>query len=98
MDRPWPFEDAPDTEVFTLVRILAGEAPIRLVTHDADDGAWQFLDGEAVLTSDAALAALAEIIHLDPSVHVLADLPLGWYAIRRDAGDAWDRQEGEPEG
>ena len=34
----WPFPDPPDAEVIALVRILAGESPLRLVSHDAEDG------------------------------------------------------------
>jgi hypothetical protein len=95
-DPDWPFSDPPETEAFTLARIAEGDAPIRLVTHDADDGAWQFLDGEAVLESDAALVPLGLLAALDRSILELADLPLGWYATRPEPGAPWARSEGEP--
>lgn len=98
MELNWRFKDDPDTEVFTLARIIDGEATIRLVTHDAEDGAWQFLDGEAVLTSDGAMAALGEMVAVDASLSELADLPLGWYAWRDAPDSPWERHEGEPEG
>ncbi len=34
----WPFDDPEETEVITLERILRGESPLLLVTHDLDDG------------------------------------------------------------
>src|SRR5262245_5966479 len=46
MSTGWPFADPEDTAVITLDRILRGESTLRLVTHDEDDGSWQFLDGE----------------------------------------------------
>jgi hypothetical protein len=97
MELDWPFEDDPDTVAFIVWRIVKGETPILLVSHD-DDGDWQFLDGEAVLTSDAARVSLANVVRMDPGVVELADLPPGWYARRDAPGSPWTRAEGEPEG
>jgi hypothetical protein len=49
-----------------------------LVTHKAEDGAWQFLprDG-AGLVKDAALVSLREMIERDGTLAELADLPRG---------------------
>ena len=44
----WRFDDPEETEVIALERILRGESPLLLVTHDLEDGGWQFLDGEHV--------------------------------------------------
>ena len=52
MSPDWPFDDPEETEVITLERILRGESPLLLVTHDLEDGGWQFLDGEHVFESD----------------------------------------------
>jgi hypothetical protein len=98
MDEDWPFPDPPEVEAFSLGRIVDGGATIRLVTHDEDDGAWQFLDGEAVLESDAVLVPLGLLAGLDRSILELADLPPGWYATRPDADAPWARAEGEPPG
>ena len=40
----WLFADTPTTAFITTRQVLEG-ATILLVTHDADDGAWQFLCG-----------------------------------------------------
>ncbi|WP_235905665.1 hypothetical protein [Tautonia marina] len=95
-DAQWPFADPPDTAVFTLDRVLDGETPVLLVTHDADDESWQFLDGEHVFEEDARVVALGEIVQLDPTLLDLADLPLGGFAWRSGPGDPWNRGEGEP--
>lgn len=92
----WPFADPPDTEVITLERILRGESPVRLVTHDADDGAWQLLDGGHVFEEDAVLVLLGEMVQFEPALRALADLPRGWYAWRSDAEAPWQTRSGEP--
>src|SRR5947209_12602760 len=38
----WPFAEPEDLAVFTLKRIVRGESPILMVSHDEDDGGWQF--------------------------------------------------------
>ncbi|HYF64692.1 MAG TPA: hypothetical protein VD886_17840 [Herpetosiphonaceae bacterium] len=86
----WPFDDPPNVATLTLRRIVQGDAPIRFVTHDDDDGMWQFLDGEEVSEDEAILVGLAEIVAHDPTVAQLADLPLGWYAVRDSVQDQWE--------
>jgi len=92
-DPSWPFADPPETEVITLARILKGDAPLRLVTHDEDDGSWQFLDGDQVFEEDAALVTLGFMAMLEPSILELGDLPIGWQAIRDDPDQPWRRDE-----
>ncbi len=93
---PWPFADPPDCEAITLDRILLGESVLRLVTHDEDDGSWQFLDGEYVFEEDAMVVSLAEMVEFDPTILALADLPIGWYAWRSGPDGPWNRAQGEP--
>ena len=66
--------------MITLKRILQAERPIRYVSHDLDDGGWQFLDGGDLHEEDAMVVGLGEIVRFDPTVRELADLPLAWYA------------------
>ncbi|MDR3638432.1 MAG: hypothetical protein P4L84_31805 [Isosphaeraceae bacterium] len=95
-DNTWPFGDSEDTAVITLGRILRGETSLLLVTHDEDDGSWQFLDGEHVLEEDAVVVGLAEMVQFDPSLLELADLPEGAYARRSAPGQSWIRGDGDP--
>jgi hypothetical protein len=94
----WRFPDREDTEVIVLARILRGAAPLRLVTHDEEDGGWQFLDGDHVFDDDAVVVCLGEMVQFDPSLRALADLPAGGYAWRRGPGGPWSRARGEPPG
>jgi len=96
MSLDWPFDDPEETEVITLERILRGESPLLLVTHDLDDGAWQFLDGEHVFEDDGVTVLLGEMVQFDASLEPLADLPPGWYAWRTAPDEPWQRTEGEP--
>jgi hypothetical protein len=88
----WPFIDARNTAVFSTRHVIEEGKPILLVTHDQDDGAWQFHTAKTVLASDAKIVALDEIVYGDPSVVELADLPLGWSAIRDSITTPWKRQ------
>jgi hypothetical protein len=96
MSTDWPFPEPENTQVITLDRILRGEALLRLVTHDEDDGSWQFLDGEHVLEEDALVVDLGEMTQFDPSLLQLAELPLGSYAWRGGPDQPWSRAAGEP--
>jgi predicted adenylyl cyclase CyaB len=94
----WRFADSQDTLVVTLERILRGGSAVLLVTHDSDDGGWQFLDGEHVFEEDGTTVLLGEMAQFDPSLLELADLPVGWYAWRDAPDQAWRRAPGEPTG
>ena len=94
---PWPFEDAPNTASLTTVHVLNRSRPILLVTHDAEDGAWQFLCGTTNDSSDARVVGLNTVLQLDPSLAELADLPPGWRAWRDAPGEPWRRQATDPE-
>jgi hypothetical protein len=92
-DESWSFADPPNTAVFTTRAISLGLEPICWVSHDKDDGAWQFHGGTVPpRAEDAAVVALRTIVGLDPSVAELCDLPEGWCASRAVVGEAWKRQ------
>lgn len=96
MNSDWRFADPQDTVVVTLERILLGASSLALVTHDAEDGGWQFLDGEQVFEEDGVTVLLGEMVQFDPSLLELADLPAGWYAWRAAPDQPWQRAQGEP--
>lgn len=91
----WSFPDSEATAVITLERILDGRSSLLLVTHDREDGGWQFVDGEHVFEDDGVVVGLGEILQFDPSLNELADLPEGWYAWRTAPGQTWQRAEGD---
>jgi hypothetical protein len=87
----WPFDDPEDVVTITLTQIMNDGHPILYVSHDADDGTWQFLTGDQVEMSDAMVVTLRSIFQFDPSIGELADLPLGWCAERSAVGMPWQR-------
>jgi hypothetical protein len=89
--REWPFLDPKNTVVFTSSRVVEREETICYVTHDEDDGAWQFHPSGGTSTSEARLVGLGEIVGMDPTIAELADLPLGWRAWRATAVSPWQR-------
>jgi hypothetical protein len=82
-----------NTMVLTTKDIACGAKPILLVSHDFEDGMWEFLDGEDVDENNAYVVSLDEIIQIDSSITILHDLPLGWIAYRKDCNDSWIRKK-----
>jgi hypothetical protein len=92
----WPFTETENTACFTQRQIVEQGRPILVVSHDAEDGSWQFLDGSDNLkVADGMLATLGTMVQRDPSVADIADLPLGWVAWRNDASEAWQMEPDE---
>ena len=87
----YTFSDDPRLGVITTAPVLAG-APILMVSHDADDGGWQFLCGTTTDPADGRIVHLKEIVAMDPTVAQVADLPLGWVAFRKSADGEWTRE------
>jgi hypothetical protein len=87
----WPFQDPQNVAVFTTKQVVKERKPILFVTHDADDGAWQFHSGDMARDEDAMILALSEIVEIDPTITELADLPLGYKASRTSLSSSWKR-------
>jgi hypothetical protein len=87
---PWPFDDEPNTAVFTTRRIAFDGADVLGVAHD-HDGSWQFLDGGSTSEDDIALVHMAHVVGKHVDVAKLADLPRGWQAWRSDTNAPWHR-------
>ncbi len=88
----FPFDTPPDTAVITCCHVLDGHAILH-VSHDADDGMWQFLCGKSHSTHEARVVSLAEILALDQSVAALSRLPFGCTAQRRWRFSPWKISE-----
>ena len=91
----WKFQDSPNTAVFTTKRVASSESWIGYVYHDAEDGAWQFHAPEASDQEEPMIVGLSEIVNLDRSVEILADLPRGYYAWRENRDAAWQKAKTE---
>jgi len=60
MSKRWPFPDSAETAVLTTRQVLEQGLPVLLVTHDRDDGAWQFLCGTTDDPKDGGAGARAD--------------------------------------
>lgn len=89
--KTFAFNEDPLLGTVTTAAVIAG-APILMVSHDADDGGWQFLCGTTNDPADGRIMHLAEIVAMDPTVTQVADLPLGWVAFRSALGAEWTRE------
>lgn len=85
------FSDDKNTMVITTKNIIQKKKDIKLVSHDEDDGMWEFLDGEEVDEKSAAIVSLFEMVLIDNSINELFDLPLGWIAYRENRNLEWTR-------
>lgn len=92
---PWPFADPSNVATIVDRRILSGDAWIAYVSHDAEDGAWQFHTSDPGPPNycNAAVVSLREILERDETLAELSDLPPGWHAWRESPDSAWQRQE-----
>lgn len=88
----YSFLEDKNTMVITTKNIISHISDIVLVSHDEDDGTWEFLDGEEVKEEDAAIISLYEIVKLDNSINELCELPLGWIAYRDSKNGKWVKQ------
>jgi hypothetical protein len=93
------FQEADNTAVFTTKYVIRDKKPITFVTHEEEDGAWQFFSSDELDNFEevAMIVGLVEIIAIDASLLELADMPVGHYAIRETVNDNWSiRQKVNP--
>ncbi len=88
----WKFSDPPHTGAFTTKRIAAGKEPVTYVSHDLDDGSWQFHGPSESLAEDACILCLHHFVDQDPTIAELKDLPGGWIARRDSTSEPWIRE------
>jgi hypothetical protein len=85
----FPFNEPENVAVFTCSHILDDKVDICYVTHDEDDGAWQFLCGQTHTEADARIVSLKEMVDMDSSIGALAGMPLGCGAVRDNSLSPW---------
>jgi hypothetical protein len=93
----WKFPDPPHTRVFLSEAVHSGAEPVTYVSHDVEDGAWQFLGDSMAGGAKPAISCFHHPIDKDPTLNDLSDLPLGWWAERAKPGEPWVRHQDEPE-
>ena len=85
----FPFSEPENTAVITYCHIIDNGADILYVSHDAEDGMWQFLCGGIHMQEQARVVSLNEIFALDNTVSELADMPCGYIAQRKSKHSKW---------
>lgn len=88
----YDFLDEKNTTVISTKKIMNKESSIMLVSHDEEDGMWEFLDGDDVNEEDAMIVSLFEIVQIDETINQIADLPIGWIAYRENVFSKWVKQ------
>lgn len=72
------FKDPGNTASLICKHVLREQLPILFVSHDLDDGAWQFLCSVREHDeNNVSLLALYRVVELDPTVDEVSDLPIG---------------------
>ena len=85
----FPFNESRNVASITCVHVLDENKPILHVSHDMDDGCWQFLCGEEHNDEDARIVALEEIYHLDKTIAEVTNLDYGKKADRLSKDSKW---------
>jgi|GEM_PF-438429 len=85
----FPFRESRNVATITCKHIMNEHYPILYVSHDSEDGMWQFLCGNVDELDDAMVVALEEVYAKDTSIAAIANLPLGAVAYRSNKESAW---------
>jgi hypothetical protein len=88
--KKYKFREPENTACFTCEHVVNKSHPILYVSHDSDDGSWQFLCGtESHDGSNARIVGLKQVTEIDPTLNKLYDLPLGSEVERTEVGGEW---------
>lgn len=84
-------EKSTDTAVFTTKFVLEDNKVVTYVTHEIEDGAWQFFSDDEFeeFESVARIIGLNEIMDKDPTLKQLVDMEPGHIATRNHKEDKW---------
>jgi hypothetical protein len=93
----WKFPDPPHTRVFLSKAVHSKTESITYVSHDAEDGAWQFLGDSMSGDEPPVVCCFHHPVDDDSTLAELADLPLGWWAERTAHGEPWVRHQHQDE-
>jgi hypothetical protein len=94
----WKFPDSPDTLVFLSQAVHLDTEKVTYVSHEIDDGAWQFLGDSMAGGGKPVIACFYHLVDRDPSLSERSDLPRGWWAERANPDSPWMRHAKERDG
>jgi hypothetical protein len=85
----WTSDDPPHMAIVTVRQVINDGQSILLVVRDAEGGGWQLLTGGAFKVAAGMVVSLQSILARDPTLADVADLRLGWRAVRKQVGGPW---------
>ena len=86
----YKFSEPENTACMVCSHVLENNAPILYVSHDQEDGMWQFLCGAINHeTQHVKIIGLIEAANIDPTISELHERPLGVGATRETINDSW---------
>ena len=87
----WTFDDPQNLAVIVSKSIIELNDWVAYVTHDKDDGGWQFHSPGQLNADSALVVSLRQIVDMDASLSELSNLPPGWHASRASPTTPWRR-------
>ncbi|WP_295800744.1 DUF2185 domain-containing protein [Mucilaginibacter sp.] len=85
------FTESENTACFVCDHVMTKTRPILFATHEAEDGYWQFLCGQADHDdSNLKIISLKQATEIDASINDLYEMPLGIGADRKSTNDKWE--------
>ena len=80
-----------DLAVFTTKFVIKNNKTVTYVSHDQEDGAWQFFSNDTFDDYEkvAKIVGFNEILEHDPTIKPLKNLEMGFCAIRKNKRDLW---------
>ena len=86
----YKFHDPENTACFVCDHVFNRQKPILHVSHDQEDGYWQFLCGQTKHEeANAKIISLKSATQIDSSINDLFEMPLGFGADRKSIKDKW---------
>lgn len=83
------FSEDLNTAIITTKYVLEESRPILYIYHFEEDGMWQFSGDEDCSDEDYMVISLEEVIKMDTSILLVADMQLGYYACRKSISEEW---------
>lgn len=89
------FKESDNTSVFTTKFVIIDKKDITRVTHDKEDGTWQYFSSDQFENFEdvAKIVGLGQMIKIDSSILELADMKEGYVAHRNSRSDKWEIEE-----
>lgn len=93
------FKKENKTAVFTTKFVTEDQKTVTYVIRDAGDGVWQFFSDDKYKDFDKVvkIVGLGHMITNDETLTQLKDLPIGYYATRKNKLDKWKIHKSDSE-